>query len=389
MLIAAFRPFGFLYAPTSSVPLGPTAYFNLSGQPLQHFDDQPLLGTSSPYLILGDARKWPLDSVPPCLMITVYELFAPKAYTGNPLCIVKSQILMQKVKHESDWFRDPCIGHTEIKLIDLLAKCTLGLEHATLYLSSSGNGAVVSTKTIILHLDVVDEMMGVVIGLARTFITGDLYQALAALIGKLDAFRQAMDILSEIHPLLTVAWRLASGLCSAFQNVCKTDRRIVDLVRKMDGAFAFVHDVQALPHKAVSLQQTITGLLKQTIECCLFASGYAKRSFFDACSCSNIHSFSEIFRPERMLDISSNEKIDEFERSLADLKQQIESGVILQTAIVSMRTPGAIDELGLPSLLTCSRCWLSRSYQCYVSGSNRVFRTHSAGLHAFPTLART
>ncbi|KAL5500935.1 hypothetical protein ACEPAH_9322 [Sanghuangporus vaninii] len=271
-----------------------------------------------------------------------------------------------QVKHESNWSRDPCIGHVKIKLIDLLAKCTPGLGHATLYLSSSENGAVVSTGRIILHLDVVDEMMGVDISLAMaredirhgkimryagaSDVTqsiagqmshlsnkGDLYQALAALIGKLDAFRQAIDILSEIHPFLTVAWRLVSGLCSAFQKVCKTDRRIVDLVRNMDDAFTFVHDVQTLPHKTVSLQQTITGLLKQTIECCLFVSGYAKRSFFG-----------------RMLDISSDGKIDEFERSLADFKQHIESGVILQTAIVSMRTPGAIEELVLCQRLSPS-----------------------------------
>ena len=43
--------------------------------------------------------------------------------------------------------------------------------------------------------------------------------------------------------------------------------------------------------------------------------------------------------------MSSSQKIDEFEQALASFKQQIESGVVLQTAIVSTRTPQKIDDL--------------------------------------------
>ncbi|OCB89600.1 hypothetical protein A7U60_g3198 [Sanghuangporus baumii] len=87
-----------------------------------------------------------------------------------------------------------------------------------------------------------------------------------------------------------------------FQNVYETDRRLVDLVRNMDAAFAFVADVQALPHKSESTHQAIAGLLKQTIECCLFVSRYAKRCFL-----------------KRMFEITSGQKIDEFEQALAHL----------------------------------------------------------------------
>ena len=46
-----------------------------------------------------------------------------------------------------------------------------------------------------------------------------------------------------------------------------------------------------------------------------------------------------------MLDFSSSQKVDKFEQSLASFKQQIESGVILHTAFVSMQVPREINEL--------------------------------------------
>lgn len=46
-----------------------------------------------------------------------------------------------------------------------------------------------------------------------------------------------------------------------------------------------------------------------------------------------------------MLDLGSTQKIDNFEHALASFKQQIESGVVLHTAFVSMRTSERLDDL--------------------------------------------
>ena len=46
-----------------------------------------------------------------------------------------------------------------------------------------------------------------------------------------------------------------------------------------------------------------------------------------------------------MLDISSSEKVDEFERALASYRQAIESGLVIHTAFVSMRASQEIDDL--------------------------------------------
>ena len=44
-----------------------------------------------------------------------------------------------------------------------------------------------------------------------------------------------------------------------------------------------------------------------------------------------------------MLDLSSGEKMDEFEQSLANCKRKIESGATIQTAVVSLRAAQKID----------------------------------------------
>ncbi|KAL5483282.1 hypothetical protein ACEPAI_8512 [Sanghuangporus weigelae] len=148
------------------------------------------------------------------------------------------------------------------------------------------------------------------------------------LLSKLEVFKRVIDTLSEFHPFLTLAWNLTSALYKAVKNVFDTDQRIANLVQMMGDAFAFVRDVQTLRDKAKSLQEPINGLLKQTIECCLFVSYYVRRSFF-----------------RRMLDLSSSQKIDEFEQVLASFKQQIDSGVALHTAFVSMRTSQGTNDI--------------------------------------------
>ncbi|KAL5522144.1 hypothetical protein ACEPAF_2001 [Sanghuangporus sanghuang] len=178
-----------------------------------------------------------------------------------------------------------------------------------------------------------------------------LYQLVEALVTKLKIFQQVMETLSEerardrsyifisdtvqIYPFLTIARKLASALLSVVQNVPQTHPKMIDLVRSMDDAFVFVYD-QILEDKVASLQQPVDGLLKQTIECCLFVSCCGTRD------------------PRRMLDITSTQKIDEFERAFANFKRQIDSGVVVYTSVVSMRTPRKIDDLMLRQRLNPS-----------------------------------
>ncbi|KAL5522012.1 hypothetical protein ACEPAF_1868 [Sanghuangporus sanghuang] len=309
---------------------------------------------------------------------TVVKNSLPTWNVSIPLCVSihnqcnRSLIKMQgsssddsatleiQVKHESTWIKDPCVGMTSITITDLLRKCVDG--ETSLYLMPTGKSSMASAGQIVLDLEVMDAMTSAGASLAAASedvrqrkmmrsiraseVTqsirsqasqldnqGDLYRAVGQLLSKLDAFRQFMDVLSEMHPFLTIVWKIASGLYSAVEKVYKTDNRVIHLVQSMDDAFAFVRDVETLRGKSASLQQAIVGLLKQKK-----TKGKKTRSFLG-----------------RMLDVSSGQKIGEFERALAGFKQQIESGVVLHTAIVSTRVPQEIDDLLLQQRLSPDR----------------------------------
>ncbi|KAL5521307.1 hypothetical protein ACEPAG_9230 [Sanghuangporus baumii] len=270
-----------------------------------------------------------------------------------------------QVKHDSTLFPNHRVGVVYVKLVDLLAKCTSGedTDLATFDIISSDHTPVaITTGSIVLHLEVSDAMViagGSIVdasesirrskirrlegasdvaqsvenGMTSLNGHGGLYKAVGDLISKLDMFKEVIDALSEIHPFLTIAWNLTSALYTVVKNVFKTDQRVINLVRVMDDTFAFVRDTETLRDKARSLQEPINNLLKQTIECCLFVRDYVRRSFL-----------------KRMLDLDSSKKIDDFEGALASFKQQIESGVTLHTAFVSMRVSEGIDDL-----LLCQR----------------------------------
>ncbi|KAL5504574.1 hypothetical protein ACEPAH_7235 [Sanghuangporus vaninii] len=261
-----------------------------------------------------------------------------------------------QVRHDSLYLPDPRVGVVDIKLTDLLTKSTNG--EAPFFLSSSdGASATMCPGIIILHFEASDAMSavemningvsedvrrrkvqrlggafdvmqstdGVMTGLS---MQSDLYMSIERLLSKLEVFKKFIDTLSEIHPFLTIAWNLTSALHKAVKDVFDTDQRIISLAQMMGDVFAFVQDVRTLRDKAKSLQDPINGLLKQIIECCLFVSHYVRRSFV-----------------RRMLDLSSSQKIDEFEQVLASFKQQIDSGVALHTAFVSMRASQGIDDI--------------------------------------------
>ncbi|KAL5504762.1 hypothetical protein ACEPAH_7425 [Sanghuangporus vaninii] len=256
-----------------------------------------------------------------------------------------------KIKHKSTFSTDPCVGAVDIELVDLLRRSING--EAALVLSSAGHKEpATSSLLIVLHLAVNDAMAAAQNSIKRAsedvrrseiqrlegisdatqVVSGqsDLYKAVGDLLSKLSMLKDVVDVVSEIHPFLTIAWKLASALYAGVENVLQTDQKVINLVQMMIDAFAFVSDVQTLREKASSLHESINGLLKQTIECCLFVRQYVHRSFF-----------------RRMLDFDSSQKIDEFERALVSFKQQIDSGLVLHTAFVSMRTSQRLDDMSL------------------------------------------
>ncbi|KAL5521340.1 hypothetical protein ACEPAG_9264 [Sanghuangporus baumii] len=269
-------------------------------------------------------------------------------------CAGESSIFKFRIKHDSSWLSNPCVGHLDVSAAELQKICANGEGSVILF---SLNQAEPVPMKLILDLSLVAPQTGIGISIkgavediqrsevgdsaATLTMTesisgvttqvnsqGDLYTTIGALLTKLDIFREAIDSLSGIHPFLSAAWSLTSALYKAVQNVYETDIKIITLVRAMDDAFSFVRDVQSLPTKALSLQQPLEGLLNQTVECCLFVRKYTGRRFV-----------------ERMLDADSRRKVDQFQISLDSFKREIDSGVMLNTALVTVRTSEKVDDL--------------------------------------------
>ncbi|EJC99712.1 uncharacterized protein FOMMEDRAFT_160144 [Fomitiporia mediterranea MF3/22] len=107
----------------------------------------------------------------------------------------------------------------------------------------------------------------------------NLGKSIWALIQKIDVLVRFVDRLSNLHPYVNATWQLVSALHKAISHQIETDRKLVDLVHAMEGAYTFVTNADSLPDKTKRLQQTLAKLLQQTIECCRFVLHYADRNF--------------------------------------------------------------------------------------------------------------
>ncbi|KAL5521220.1 hypothetical protein ACEPAG_9143 [Sanghuangporus baumii] len=257
------------------------------------------------------------------------------------------------VLHDSIW-SDPCIGVVDIEHADLLARSSNG--EVTLDISSRNRTRRTVTGRLFLKLEVTNvsdaaeaafrearkdvQQRGILRsaeasdltqligdGAAQVSSQSNLLQAIGGLLGKLGAFKEVMDIVSELHPFIKVAWSFTSALYSAVQKTVEADQKVIQLVQKMDDAFEFIRDVQALRNKAGRLEKQIGRLLRQTIECCIFIRGYTSHCFIGRMSKADI------------------EGIDAFQQSFTMLKSDIDSGVTHYTAAVSARVVEGIDRL--------------------------------------------
>ncbi|KAL5498136.1 hypothetical protein ACEPAH_2266 [Sanghuangporus vaninii] len=241
----------------------------------------------------------------------------------------ESEDLEVQVIHESSVLPDSYVGVGSVKLGDLLSRSSA---EVPLDVVSPKREAEI-TGRIFLRLSYIDAMEAVGLnireaaqGVQRPGIAqsadvsnivqsiddgatqlgsqDELYKAVGELLQRLEVFERVIDTLSELHPFFNIAWSLTSALYKAVKNVFEADKKVIDLVRTMSEAFLI------------------------TIECCIFVRKYTSRGFAG-----------------RMLEFNSCQKIDEFRRVFDQLKREIDSGVTLHTAFISMRAARRIDAL--------------------------------------------
>ncbi|KAL5498176.1 hypothetical protein ACEPAH_2306 [Sanghuangporus vaninii] len=247
----------------------------------------------------------------------------------------ETAVLEVKVKHNSTFLQGICVGIVDVNLVDLLEGSTKG--EAYFEILSPERAETTIMGRIVLQLSATDEIQAIRVDIRGAAHVGGqhkLYKAIDELLERFEKLEKVIGAVSEINSFSKIAWSLVSTLLKTVHNVFEADRKVVELLQAMNDAFEFALNVQTFRDKAVTLQRPIEGLLKQTIECCIFVREYTSRGFAG-----------------RMREFDSTRKIIEFQEMLVKFKKEIDSGVILHTAFVSVRAAQGIDKLLLQQQL--------------------------------------
>ena len=78
---------------------------------------------------------------------------------------------------------------------------------------------------------------------------------------------------------LTSTFTLTHEPTQAIQGQLERDQRLVDLVTTMENVYSFVDVVQSIPGKLQLLEDIITKILQQTVECAIFIREYTGHGF--------------------------------------------------------------------------------------------------------------
>ncbi|KZP10825.1 hypothetical protein FIBSPDRAFT_989169, partial [Athelia psychrophila] len=280
----------------------------------------------------------------------------------------ESSELLIKLQHKSSLLTDPCFGVVEGTIGHLLSLCEGGeskcvtqlkLTHGLKKSMSDAQGAISAsikasdggqarqnllrvaqedlTRRRIDHDDVLS-VPEALTNVAETISNNeDLLKSLGTVINKIqriaDVTLDAVDALAKVHPYADAAWKILSSVQKAYEHQKDTDGAVVALFKQMQDLYSFVGDVESLPGKIEQLERTIVRILEQTTECGLFFREYTDRGF--------VGRFLGQAVSNRSLMISN------LSTTLAQLKNDLNSGVQLHTAFMSSHTRDGVDRLAL------------------------------------------
>ena len=117
----------------------------------------------------------------------------------------------------------------------------------------------------------------------------------------------------------------------------------------MEDVYSFVDITQDLPNKIQHLEDIVTKIVAQTIECVIFVREYTGHGF--ACKHCSSHAelglTAKLARVMRQTISNTGQKILDLATALRDLQKALEVGAILQTAFVSTQTLEHVKQLGM------------------------------------------
>ncbi|KAJ7611219.1 WD40-repeat-containing domain protein [Roridomyces roridus] len=157
----------------------------------------------------------------------------------------------------------------------------------------------------------------------------DLVSKLESVTSKLNIVIKLGDQFATIHPYANVAWKILTFVYKVVQKQQETDGKIIKLAQRMDEVYSFVKDLEFLPQKIKSLEQQVSAIVKQTVECALFIQEY------------NQHGFSR-HALEGIWDTKQQE-IDGLCETLLKLKEAFEGGLTVQSLFMSTKIMERLD----------------------------------------------
>ncbi|EJD08029.1 uncharacterized protein FOMMEDRAFT_25239 [Fomitiporia mediterranea MF3/22] len=229
-------------------------------------------------------------------------------------------ILKIRVIENSKW-RSSCIASVDLALMDVLSNYADGENPLGLF-GSSGSSQV-PVGRVFLYVREIDEASRAKIDvkcveqdikrIQRSAGAADPADMLGSVVKVVDKIVESIDdIVGDIHPYLKIVWTATTALY-------KTDKKLVDLVRIMEGAYEFARDAKTLDDRTRTLTEATARLLRHTIEL--------------------------IVSSERILKINSNRKMDEYKERLIILRQGLNANVAIHTASTAERVSVKVGDV--------------------------------------------
>ncbi|KAF8578321.1 WD40 repeat-like protein [Ramaria rubella] len=157
-----------------------------------------------------------------------------------------------------------------------------------------------------------------------------LVTAIGGLVSKLKVFVNVVDEVSKLHPYINIAWKITSSLYKAVEGQIERDAEIIQLVDDMKDAYSFV-DATEGRKKIQLLEDTISSILQQTVECVTFIREYSGKGFGE--------------RLIKQCLSNKGERISNFRQAFSVLRAKFDSSINIQTAIVSFRISEGVQRL--------------------------------------------
>ncbi|KAH9942673.1 hypothetical protein B0H21DRAFT_710244 [Amylocystis lapponica] len=184
--------------------------------------------------------------------------------------------------------------------------------------------------------------------------SGTLDKALEGLSTKLesiDGIMKTVDGLAKIHPYVDTAWQVLSSFYKIVKIQKDKDQQVVLLVQTMDDTVSFIQEIDLLQNKQAYFQKTLLGIMKQTVECVFFVQGYLG------------HGFSG--RMLRQLNSNDDNIISQMIENFKALKQSLQTSIVFDVTLVSLRMSKKIDILYLKTLLSPYEMDWSNRPECH------------------------